>query len=170
MALIETRETMLNTAEQPQTISGAWWLSKVIETTGTGKTKQHIKYHFEPPVKVIFNIEKELLVCYIGDYQNRKPLLFQDAGQGRIRVMHFRTLDLLEGKYTISGQHMKWLLEKNTETPLLVAAYFQQYATSKPPKNTKAKDVQIAQEPQNGQPDTQNNQPEVKLLLQGGNT
>ncbi len=84
--------------------------------------------------------------------------------------MHFRTLDLLEGKYTISGQHMKWLLEKNSETPVQLTAYFQKFVTTEPPKQTKAKDVQIAPEPQNDQPHTQNNQPETKLLLQGGNT
>ncbi|MCU0434526.1 MAG: hypothetical protein MUC87_13820 [Bacteroidia bacterium] len=148
MVLKETREMSLTQTEiQPCPIKeGVWWLQRIIETIGEGVNKQHIEYKFNPPLKVILNTERELLICYLGDFRRKIPLLFQHTGQGTLRVMHFRTLDLLEGKYFISDRHMKWRLEKRAETPLFIAAFFVQYPTSRPPKKTKAKDLQMETE------------------------
>lgn len=131
MPLKEKHEMQLYSIEQreqqevPVLQSGVWWLKKVEEIVPGIPKQKNLKITFTPPIKVIFNLERELLVYALGEVPINNSLVIQVKPPNKITVMHFRTRDLLEGEYLILGDKMNWYLRKIGENRISLRALFQ---------------------------------------------
>jgi hypothetical protein len=131
MALKVIRDMELRAEDLPGLESSIWWLKKVEESIPTSTTYRRVAITLQPPIKVILNFEKKMLIYSLGETPIINSLLLQNAGGNKLLVTHYRTRDLLEGVYSLKGDEMSWKLKQKGKKPIKVKALF----VSNPPEN-----------------------------------